>query len=254
MPVLVRDDGVRLYYEIHDSGGRGTPLILTHGFGATTRMWDPNLPELSADRPVLVHDLRGHGRSDSPEDPALYGEDVAVADIEALLDFAGWDRAVIGGMSLGGYLTLAFHRVHPGRCAALLLVDTGPGYKKDASREAWNERAVAMGRRMAAETRDGPGTAETRTAHHENPVGLERAGRYTLTQRDDRVMRSLPSIAVPALVVVGEQDDPYRNAAEYMATRIPGARQVVIPNAGHAANMDQPSRFNEEAGTFLKNL
>ncbi len=85
------------------------PVLLTHGYSASAAMWAPNLPALAKDRQVITWDNRGHSRSDSPEDLAQYSEDLAVEDMAALLDRAGVERAVVGGLSLGGYLSLAFH-------------------------------------------------------------------------------------------------------------------------------------------------
>ena len=82
--------------------------------------------------------MRGHGESDSPPEPTAT-EAESVADMAGILDACGYDRAIIGGLSLGGYLSLAFHLAHPGRTAALMLIDTGPGYKNDEARQKWNE-------------------------------------------------------------------------------------------------------------------
>ena len=85
--------------------------------------------------------MRGHGQSDYPADPLAYSEALTVGDMAALLDTVGADNAIIGGLSLGGYMSLAFVRAHPDRVRALLIIDTGPGFKKDEARDAWNKRA-----------------------------------------------------------------------------------------------------------------
>jgi pimeloyl-ACP methyl ester carboxylesterase len=254
VPYLTRDDGVRLAYEIHNPDGPRTPLILTHGFAATAQMWDSNVEALAKDRPVLVWDQRGHGRSDGPADPAKYGERIGIDDIAALLDAAGFDRAVIGGMSLGGYLSLAFHYAYPQLVAGIILVDTGPGYKNDATRAAWNEQAEGSARRIEAGDFSVFHTPEMRQARHERPQALALVARHVLTQRDDRIIQSLPSIAKPTLVIVGADDVPFHGSAEYMATRIPGARKVIVPDAGHAPNVDQPDIFNSAVAEFLEDL
>ena len=81
------------------------------------------------------------GAADSPDDPNLYSPEACVADMAALLDLHGIGRAVVGGLSLGGYLSLAFHLRFPERVAALMLFDCGPGFRRDDAREAWNARA-----------------------------------------------------------------------------------------------------------------
>jgi pimeloyl-ACP methyl ester carboxylesterase len=206
------------------------------------------------DRPVIVWDQRGHGGSDAPGDIDRYTEQISVADMAAILDAAGADRAVLGGMSLGGYLSLAFHLVHPERVAALVLVDTGPGYRSDEARDKWN----AWVERRAQELERGEGRApistEVAQAVHAHPEGLPRAARGVMAQKDARVITSLESITVPTLVVVGAQDTDFLAPADYMHRKISNSRKLVIDNAGHAANMDQPETFNAAVRELLEQL
>ena len=251
---LERPDGVTLAYQVHNPHAPGVPLLLTHGFGATAGMWDPNIDALSVDRPVIVWDQRGHGSSDAPDDMDRYSEQIGVADMVAILDAADVDRAVLGGMSLGGYLSLAFHLAHPQRVAALVLVDTGPGYRNDEARDKWNawvERRAQQLERGEAAT---DFSAEVAQAVHAHPEGLLRAARGVMAQKDARVITSLDSITVPTLVVVGAQDTDFLAPADYMHRRISNSRKVVIDNAGHAANMDQPETFNAAVRELLEQL
>lgn len=252
MPKLHRD-GVDIYYEIH---GSGPALLLTHGYSATSRMWTGQIAPLAKTHTLIVWDMRGHGESDYPADQSAYSEDHTVADMAALLDHAGATKAIIGGLSLGGYMSLAFYRRYPERVRSLLIIDTGPGFKKDDAREAWNQNA-----RKRADTleKDGlaalkTGSAERALAVHRSADGLARAARGMLTQRDANVMELLPNIKVPALVVVGADDTPFIAASDYMAAKIPGAQKAVIPNAGHASNIDQPQAFNDAVMSFLAKL
>jgi pimeloyl-ACP methyl ester carboxylesterase len=251
---LQREDGVTLAFQVHSPLAAGVPLLLTHGFGATAGMWDPNIDALSVDRPVIVWDQRGHGSSDAPDDMDRYSEQISVADMAAILDAAGADRAVLGGMSLGGYLSLAFHLAHPQRVAALVLVDTGPGYRNDDARDKWNawvERRAQQLERGEASDDISPEVAQ---AAHEHPGGLPRAARGVMAQKDARVITSLDSITVPTLVVVGAQDTDFLAGADYMHRKIPNSSKVVIDNAGHAANMDQPEAFNAAVHELLEQL
>jgi pimeloyl-ACP methyl ester carboxylesterase len=251
---LQRPDGVTLAYQVHNPRARGVPLLLTHGFGANAGMWDRNVDALSADRPVVVWDQRGHGSSDAPDDMDRYSEQIGVADMAAILDAAGAERAVLGGMSLGGYLSLAFHLAHPQRVAALVLVDTGPGYRNDEAREKWN---AWVERRAQQLERGEPATdfsAEVAQAVHEHPEGLPRAARGVMAQKDARVITSLDSIAVPTLIIVGARDTDFLAPADYMHRKISKSRKVVIDDAGHAANMDQPETFNAAVRELLDQL
>ncbi|BBZ38101.1 alpha/beta fold hydrolase [Mycobacterium conspicuum] len=254
MKRLQRPDGVTLAFEVHNEEASGVPILLTHGFGATAGMWNPNIGALSVDRPVIVWDQRGHGSSDAPDEMACYSEEISVADMAAILDAAGADRAVVGGMSLGGYLSLAFHLAHPQRVAALVLVDTGPGYRKDEARDKWNEWVERRARELEQGKARAEGSAEVAQAVHEHPEGLPRAARGVMAQKDARVITSLDSIAVPTLVVVGAQDTDFLAGADYMHRHIPNSRKVVIDNAGHAANMDQPDVFNAAVRELLEHL
>jgi pimeloyl-ACP methyl ester carboxylesterase len=176
-----------------------------------------------------------------------------VADMAALLDEVGARQAIVGGLSLGGYMSLAFYRTHPGRVSALLIIDTGPGFKKEDARAAWNKRAHDTGDRFE---REGlavlkSASRERSTVSHRDASGLAHAARGMLTQRDARVMESLPDIKVPSLVVVGADDAPFLAASDYMAAKIPDARKLVIPAAGHAVNIDQPQAFIDAVLPFL---
>jgi pimeloyl-ACP methyl ester carboxylesterase len=251
---LQRHDGVTLAFQVHNPQADGVPLLLTHGFGATAGMWDRNVDVLSVDRPVIVWDMRGHGSSDAPDDMGSYSEQISVADMAAILDAAGAEKAVLGGMSLGGYLSLAFHLVHPERVAALVLVDTGPGYRKDEARDKWNAWVERRAQELESGRTRADSSAELAQAVHEHPEGLPRAARGVMAQKDARVITSLDSIAVPTLVIVGADDTDFLAGAEYMHRHIPDSDKVVIDDAGHAANMDQPEAFNAAVRELLEQL
>src|SRR5450631_4842677 len=178
MPQVNRD-GVNIYYELH---GSGPVLLLTHGYSSTSAMWQGQIAALSKHHKLVLWDMRGHGQSDYPDNPAAYSEALTVADIAALLDAVGVERAIIGGLSLGGYMSLAFYRAHPERVRALLIIDTGPGFKKDDARDAWNRRAHDTGDRFEREGLGGLKSSCPVT--HRDASGLARAARGMLTQRD----------------------------------------------------------------------
>jgi pimeloyl-ACP methyl ester carboxylesterase len=246
-------DGVGIYYEVH---GEGPVILLTHGYSATAEMWRGQIAPLSKKYKLVLWDMRGHGRSDYPEDMSEYSEAKTVADMAALLDAVGARQAIVGGLSLGGYMSLAFHATHPERVKALLIIDTGPGYRKDEARDGWNRNAIKTAERYEAEGLSllNSGSAERRTAQHRDATGLARAARGMLAQKNARVIESLPGIKVPSIVVVGEKDTPFLAASDYMAAKIPNAEKAVIPDAGHAANIDNPAAFNAALEAFLAKL
>ena len=248
MPVLGRPGGA-ISYQVTGSGQ--PPLLLTHGYGASGAMFAPNLAAASARNLVVTWDIRGHGSSESPADADSYSAEAALGDMSALLAELGLDRAVLGGHSLGGYLSLSFALRHPGQVAGLVLIGTGPGFRNDAARDHWNRRAHKTAARLEERGLAALGSSSELHGQHGDVGGLALAARHTLTQRDAHVIDGLPGIQVPALVIVGADDAPFLAAADYMTAKIPRARKVVVPAAGHAPNVDQPELFNAELRSFL---
>lgn len=248
MPQLDRD-GVAIHYDV---AGSGPAVLLTHGFSATSHMFKSTVDALSPDHTVITWDIRGHGRSDAPDDPALYTVPLSVGDMEGILDAVGADQVIAGGHSLGGFLSLELRLARPERVAGLLLIDTGPGYRKDEAREGWNRMAERMADRIdeggVEALRSG---GEVDASLHRSAAGVAKAARGILTQQDGRVIDSLPTISVPALVIVGDKDEPYLGGSNYMAEKIPDAELVIIADAGHAPMLDQPEAFVKEVQSFL---
>lgn len=251
MPYLTRD-GVCIYYEDH---GQGVPILLSHGFAASTGMWRGQVEVFQQAYRLIPWDMRGHGDSDSPADQGLYSHTHTIEDMRGLLDYLHIEQAVIAGHSLGGFLSLAFHVYYPQRVRALILQGCGPGYRNPEARAAWNERAKR--RAQTLETQGLAvlgGGAEVRHSVQRSAVGLANAARGILTQQDAQVIDSLPHITVPALIIIGENDTPFVNGAHYMASRIANATEVVVKNAGHGANVEQPDVVNDALRQFLARL
>jgi pimeloyl-ACP methyl ester carboxylesterase len=245
-------DGVRIYYEVH---GTGPAILLSHGYSATSAMWTGQVGPLSKKHTLILWDMRGHGNSDSPANPAEYSEALTTADMAALLDAVGAPTAVIGGLSLGGYMSLSFNVAYPQRVDALMLFDTGPGYRSDNGRAGWNKIAAQRAKELETNGLAALGSSgEVAVSRHRSAQGLAHAARGMLAQTDGRVMASLPEIKVPTLVLVGALDEPFLAATDYMASKIPGATRVVIEGAGHASNIDKPREFNAAVEAFLAEL
>src|SRR5262245_57291876 len=229
-----------------------------HGYSATRRMWRGQHAALGDRYRLVTWDMRGHGQTESPSDPARYSLDLIVGDMKALLDHLEIRRAVIGGLSLGGYVSLGFYLAHPEMVEALVICDSGPGYRNAEAREKWNERARARATELEAHGLDALSgrSREMREAmgDHASAQGLAHAARGMLAQPDARVIDGLPSIRVPTLVIVGDRDEPFVAPCEYMAKKIPGAQLEVIKDAGHSSNLDQPQAFNRIFLDFLDTL
>jgi pimeloyl-ACP methyl ester carboxylesterase len=243
-------DGVKVYYEVE---GQGPALLLSHGYSSTGRMWGGQVAALKDRYRVITWDMRGHGETDSPSDQSLYSEEATVDDMASILGEVGASEAVIGGLSLGGYMSLAFYLKYPQMTRALMLFDTGPGYRNPQAREGWNQTSYRRAERLEqGGLASLSGGDEVRQAMHKSAEGLAKAARGMLAQFDSRVIESLESIKVPTLVLVGANDEAFLQATDYMANKIPGSKKVVIPDAGHAANIHQPAAFNEAVVSFLK--
>jgi pimeloyl-ACP methyl ester carboxylesterase len=249
MPYLNRE-GVNIYYE---ERGKGPAVLLSHGYTASARMWAGQMEALSDHYHMIAWDMRGHDRSDSPENPALYSHEATVADMAAILDACGARRAVIGGLSLGGFMTLAFNLARPERVTALMLFDTGPGYKKAQPRDEWNKMTGATAKALETKGLAAAGAGpEATLAHHRSAQGLAHAARGMLAQSDGQIIESLPTIKVPTLVLAGANDLRFLAATDYLAAKIPGAEKVILEGAGHAANIDKPEGFNQAVRAFLE--
>ena len=250
-----RLNGIEIDYH---ASGQGPAVLLSHGYSATRRMWDGQHRALEDRYRVISWSMRGHGHTESPADPKRYSADLTVADMTALLRQLGVERAVIGGLSLGGYASLDFHLAHPEMVRALVICDSGPGYRNAEARAAWNERARERAAELEARGLDALSgrSREMREAmgEHRSAQGLAHAARGMLAQEGSRVIDGLAAIRVPTLIIVGDQDQPFIAPCEYMAKKIPGARLEVIAGAGHSSNLDQPEAFNRVLRDFLDGL
>jgi pimeloyl-ACP methyl ester carboxylesterase len=246
----VESAGVNIAYTVD---GGGPAVLFTHGYAATSKMFAGNVPPLAVDHTVVRWDVRGHGCSAAPAEQSAYSAELAVGDMAAVLDAAGAASAVVAGHSLGGFLSLAFHIAHRERVRGLVLIDTGPGYRRPDARAGWNEMAEGFARNLDLHGLDGHqgGDEFEPGAHRGGAAGLAGAARGILTQRDAAVIDSLPGIAVPVLVIVGSLDQPFLAGSQYMADRIPHAELVVVDGAGHAPNLTHPNVFDAALRRFL---
>src|SRR5579864_737460 len=272
-----------------DDVGEGVPLLLLHAFPLSRRMWQPQLAGLAGGCRLLAPDLPGFGSSPpwpAAADAARGGghagghggggaaaacrmEDMA-AEAVARLDEAGVAAAVVCGLSMGGYVALAMYETFRERVCGLVLADTraaaddeaGRGRRLESARavESGGPQALAALASSLVPRLIAPRTRTERTEivawlHREiaaaPPAGVAAAQRG-MAERPDRT-HLLPSIAVPTLVVVGEEDE-ITPAAEsiVLRDRIPGARLVTVAGAGHLSSLEQPRAFNGALREFLR--
>jgi len=193
--------------------GQGSPpIVFIHGLGTSATSWTEVMRRLADRHLVLAIDLLGHGESPVPSDPAEYTRDAALADLDEVLADLG-ESPVLVGHSLGGYLALSYAATRPGTVRAIVVLNTGPGFRDPEKREAWNERSRRNAHRFAI------------------PV---QATELNL-QHDSVVMDRLAEMTEPTLVLAGGDDRPeYANSGEYMERKMPSARCVVVEGGGHS--------------------
>ncbi len=250
-------NGIEIYYE--ERGG-GFPIVLTHGLGDCAELWSPLAEALAGGYRVVTWDMRGHYRTEAPEELSQYTQDLVVEDLRALCDHLGIERAVYGGHSLGGYTALRFYEAYPDRVAALVLHAAGPGYRNQDGSQAWTDRLA-----RAAEKQEERFGRDARVAAKELRVGAPALGETAqhlvrgITGVERGVMAhprfiDATTVRVPTLVIVGENDKNYLASAGYFEAKLPDGRQVVIEGAGHPATLEQPEAVNAAVREFLDGL
>lgn len=252
-----RLNGIEIYYQ---ETGAGYPVVLTHGLGDCAELWDPLAASLADRYRVVSWDMRGHFRTEAPDDLELYTQDIVVEDLRALADHLGIERGVFGGHSLGGYTALRFHEKYPERVAALVLHAAGPGYRNKEGSQAWTDTLEKLATRQESEfARD-----EQRSAK-ELRVGAPALGELAQhyvrgVANIERGVMAHPyfidatKIDVPAIVIVGENDKNYLASAGYFESKLPNGRKVVVPEAGHPAMLARPDIVNAAVREFLDGL
>jgi 3-oxoadipate enol-lactonase len=258
-------NGLRLAYR--DCGRKQeTVLLLVHGFPLDCRLWGAQATAFSNMTRVIMPDLRGHGGSQMVPGPLTMEQHAD--DLACLLDHLEIRQAVVGGLSLGGYVTFAFWRRHPDRVRGLILADTRAEPDSGAAR-AGRDAAIGkvqqagaaayaaemLPRLLAPASLANPKIAEfARKMMAEQPVEGIVAALAGLRDRVDS-RPTLSTISVPTLVIAGEADAITPPAdAQVMAAAIPGARLAVIPKAGHLTPLENPRAFNASVRAFLRSL
>lgn len=259
--------GARLYFE---RAGNGTPFVMIHAGIADCRMWDGEFNAFAASHHVLRFDMRGYGKSAPVE-----GEFNLQDDLEALLaQLEIQSPIILMGCSMGGGLSIDFALSHPDRVAKLILVGSDPaGLELDApwpddlfaqSEAAFKagdvDRVVELDMRIwfdgigrsrkdvdARARRKAGAMARLVTEHELKGIGahVRKTGARAAAER-------LRELAMPALIVIGENDLPYlKLAADYLVDKLPAASKLLIPDAGHLPNLEHPELFQTAAREFL---
>ncbi|MGW0477842.1 alpha/beta fold hydrolase [Nonomuraea sp. NPDC003214] len=246
------------------SAGTGLPVVLLHAFPLSSAMWLAQREGLAGSCRVITPDLRGFGGSRLGDDePSV---EVMADDVARVLDAEGIDRAVVGGLSMGGYVTMAFCRRHPDRLLGVILASTKAGPDTEPARD--NRERIAQA--VLADGNDvlvtdvlptliGPTTRQRRAMVFGRVKGLVQSAPPQAVAWAQRAMAARPdsfdtlgALKVPTLVLVGEEDElaPLPEG-EAMARAVPDSRVEVIPKAGHLTAVEQPEAFNAAVERFL---
>jgi 3-oxoadipate enol-lactonase len=257
-------DGITIAYR---DEGAGLPVIFIHAFPLNQSMWDDQVAALKNHCRTISMDLRGFGASDAPDGP--YTMDQMAADIRSLMSKLDIEHAVLVGLSMGGYISLAFYRNYPGAVRAMVLANTRASADAEKARERRMESARRAEREGAAAIADdmvpvmfAPSTIETRPdivqrlramIEANSPGGIASAQRAMASRMDSTYI--LAGIDFPVLVIGGSEDKltPV-SEAQSIREGIPHSRLLVIEGAGHLSNMERPEEFNAALIDFIKTL
>ena len=269
MATITTDDGVRLHYE---ACGEGTPVVFVHEFAGDYRSFEAQMRHFARRYRCIAFNARGYPPSDVPEDVSAYSQERARDDILAVLDGLAIERAHVVGISMGSLATLHFGLAYPERALSLVLGGCGYGalesqrdvFRGEASKfaeriesEGMHEVAAeyALGpARVQYQNKDPRGFAEfvEMLAEHSSKgsantlrgVQMERPSVYSLEER-------LRELAVPTLVMAGDEDEPCLDASLYLKRTIPSAGFALLPKTGHALNQEEPDVFNRFVDDFF---
>lgn len=245
--------------------GVGRPIVLIHGYPFNRSLWNEQVEALSNSYRIIVPDLRGFGESDSSPGPATMNR--MAQDVAQLLDHLEVTRAVIGGLSMGGYVALAFYKQFPSRVRGLILADTRAQADTDEAKQTraqQAEKALSEGMAGIADAMlPKLLTPETVSKRPEivkrvrdmmlktKPEGAA-AALLGMAEREDQT-ELLPKITSKTLIIVGAEDalTPVADS-EKMHRAIAGSRLVVLESAGHVSNLERTGQFNETLMDFLR--
>jgi pimeloyl-ACP methyl ester carboxylesterase len=269
---FVESGSTKLYVE---TTGEGFPIVFAHEFASDFREWEDQVRWFSRSHRCVTYNARGYVPSDVPDDLDEYGWEHSVADLLAVLDGLGIERAHLVGLSMGGYAVLQFARLHPERASAVVAAGAGSG-SAPADRDTWPSVAASVAqairtrgmRAIADELGNGPSRIQLK---HKSPRAwqafmdhLVEHSQTGMANTMDRYQALRPSLydfqdefralPVPVLLAVGDEDELCLATNLMLKHVIPDAALWVCPNTGHAINLEEPAAFNAMVESFLSRV
>ena len=262
MPHLATDDGVKLYYE---ETGKGIPIVFIHEFAGDYRSWEQQVRYFARYHRCITVNARGYPPSDVPKDGEKYSQDRARDDIRAVLDALKIDKAHIVGLSMGGFATLHFGFTYPERARSLVIAGCGYGAEPDKRLQFAEEAEISAKRfeeltmakvalayatgptRVQHQNRDPRGWkefADQLAEHSTEGAALTMRGVQKRRPSLYELVDKMNAITAPTLVMTGDEDWPCIEPGVLMKKNISTAALVVMPNAGHNINLEDPAAFN----------
>ncbi len=260
-------NGVNIHYEVT---GQGFPLVWSHEFAGDITSWEPQVNFFSRRYQVITYCARGYPPSDVPDNPDAYSQDQSVEDLYSLLKHLDIEHAYIGGLSMGGSVTLSFGIAHPEMCRALVVAAAGSGStNREELLASWEAAAQTMltegMEKFAQGYANAPGRLQLR---RKDPLGWAKfsaallahsALGSALTFRGVQIKRptvyeledQMRQIDIPTLVLFGDEDEPCIEPSIFMKRNIPACGLAVFPQSGHTINLEEPDLFNRTVLDFL---
>jgi pimeloyl-ACP methyl ester carboxylesterase len=272
MPQLTTDDGVKLFYE---EVGRGIPIVFVHEFAGDYRSYEMQMRHFGQRYRCIAYNARGYPPSEVPKDGERYSQERARDDIRAVLDALKIDKAHIVGLSMGGFAALHFGFAYAERARSLVVAGCGYGAAPDqraqfaaeaeASAAQFEQQgmtkaalAYALGpTRVQFQNKDPRGWQEfadlLKQHSTEGSVATLRGVQKRRPSLFDLVDK-MKAVTVPTLVMTGDEDWPCLEPGLLMKRSIPTAALVVMPNCGHAINLEEPTAFNQHLADFFHSV
>jgi pimeloyl-ACP methyl ester carboxylesterase len=260
---------INIYYE---STGEGFPLVLCHEFAGSYESWESQVRFFSRRYRTVTYNARGYPPSDVPGDMHAYSQEQHVADLDALMDHLGIERAYVCGLSMGGNVALHFGILHPEKAKALVVAGAGYGTSnRDQFRQQSEQRAFVIEQGGMEAVEDYARGPERVQLLRKDPRGWQDFKRLflkhsavgsSLTLRGVQMRRptardleeGMRSLKVPTLILVGDEDEPSLEPSLFMKRCISTSGLVVFPQTGHTINLEEPGLFNRAVLDFLTSV